>query len=211
MTGQNKRQCSTCKEEVEGNSHSCKYCGALIAKTSHEYVERCSDVKDYNDHNESKKICSRCGEVNKATASVCYSCNYQLKNSEILNKDKDYVGDMMKKENQREKRSKILNIFFVVSTVIFLFVLYILSMIKMNSYAGGASGDISVTFLTIAVIMIISIINIFCPELLFYLRYEMWVKDAEPTDLYIMIGKLAGYGMSLLCIIYACVFYFSMA
>lgn len=198
--------CPNCNESIEPHSRNCKYCGAFIAKTNKDYRNDISDMStvQYEDV-PSKRICSKCGEVNNVNASICFNCNANLKNSEVLDKDKDYVGALIEKDYRKERILKWINIAYTVMVGIIILILFILT-----SSTGGINGieirNLYAKYLGLLMVYIISVINIYCPELLFYLKY-LWVKEIEPTEEYLWVGRIMGYIISFGCVVYAILLY----
>lgn len=187
--------CPNCNEKIGEHDRNCKYCGSFIAKTNHQFtyeLEEEATVLSLKDDTTRKRICTKCGEVNKETAVLCYSCKTKLdQNQPVLDKNKDYLGKILEKEERKEQIRFIFRAAFIILNILINIVFVVLSHKK------GIDQDATGIFILILVIT--SIVNILFPQVFFYMKYTLWVQDAEPTDAYLTLTRVAGYVTICIC------------
>ncbi|WP_428868261.1 hypothetical protein [Clostridium sediminicola] len=232
MNSKEKKRCPECGELIEIDSRNCKFCGAFIAKTSEEYHYESKDIKRSNKEAvvENIKICNNCGQVNRINAIVCNNCSESLINAKIVDKNKDYIRELRKKESKKEQRFMIIRISYfsaITFTITVLMILTFVGISKFNSnielnragqniWSSNAnlisSGEYVRNFFFAYIFLFISIIDNFFPDALFFLHFSNYfmVKDAEPSDYYYFITKIGSYLMSFGILVFISFQYYSL-
>ncbi|GMQ60542.1 hypothetical protein AN1V17_49420 [Vallitalea sediminicola] len=218
-----KHKCSKCGEWIDNKSRNCKYCGAFISKTSRDYKYEFKSTDKFKPETviKDKKICRYCGEPNNINAVVCYNCNQQLNDAEVIDKSKDYGNKYITELNIRDdkiKKIRILYFFlmFVLVTIVMVLTMIRISHINSNLLSNEVwSAKISLSKYIIRyifgyIILFITIIDNFFPEALFFLHATnlLMVKDAEPSEYYFIITRISSYLFSFGMLIYfVCIYW----
>lgn len=170
------------------------------------------------DHEENKKRCKCCGELNNMNAVICYNCKESLKDAVIVDKDKDVLQEYLNKideKNNKHKKARILyftSMFLLLTAILVFATIYnkdMINTIQSMNHSHFQGKIYFLQFIFAYIILILCTIGNFKPNLLFRFRYKssLLVRDAEPSELYFTISKIFSYIVSFALIVYFLLIY----
>lgn len=149
------------------------------------------------------KICPKCKEDNADHLTHCIVCGTKLESCKNQLDAESYIDTIQKKEEQRERRSKIINYMILgVYTVLYI----LISVFGVINYEKESLPALIPMLIIIFIITFISAyLSLFHPKFLFELRFFMSIdniEDVEPSLPYYIGSKISGYCILLIGIVF---------